>query len=50
MPQQMINHFPSSDEIATKLGLALLLKRNNMINDEGKSYSWFFPRSYNLSS
>ena len=32
-PLQLINHFPGIEEMTTKIGLAFLLKRNNIISD-----------------
>ena len=46
----MINHFANNDDLTTKIGLYLLLKRNHQLSNDAKPYSWFYPRSYNLCS
>jgi len=46
----LINHFPHSHILTTKLGLCKTLRgeRTALINDFGKTHLRFYPRSYDL--
>jgi hypothetical protein len=47
-PTQLVNHFRNSTDLTTKMGLTLLLKKAMLIDHNGKTFTHFYPRTYNL--